>query len=298
MLKADSGIDYTDFYAFMAHIATHRVAALNKFVESWNTRDPANVSSSFNGTQSSESQKQRHSRDKNDDSGDQETDSDSKCQLIHEDDTERHVSQDCCHTLSNGKHMFQSVPDFADQVVLEGRHVSSTIKKDHSSDHLSVQPQSKSSNCDNIGIHDVGSQSFDSKDLCSVTTNCLTSTSKSYHNSQVLSYLCLFKGSLVDAGKRMCTKNDNIQNNSEGPFGDDDDDHQCCPHWAHTGPNLALFDLRQVLDIVQDMQDCEEFKIIMQEQHFQEMASIPPTELVVQVETTITQMMQGLSLAR
>ncbi|BFZ21753.1 hypothetical protein BsWGS_24792 [Bradybaena similaris] len=298
MLKADSGIHYTDFYAFMARIATHRVTALNKFIESRSTRDPPNVSSSFSGTQSSESQKQRHRIDKNDDSGDDKTDTDSKCQLIHEDDTERHESQNCCHTLSNGK---QAVPAFADQAALENQHVSSTIKKDHSSNHLSVQPQSKPSSCDNIGIHDVRSQPFDSNDFCKATPNCFKSTSRSQHNSQVFSYLCLFTGTVVHVGKKVCQNNGIIQNNSERPCDDhydDDDDHRRCPHWAHTGPNLALFDLRQVLDIVKDMQDCEEFKFIMEEQHVQEMVSIPPTELVVQVERTIRRMMHGSPLTR
>ncbi|GFR79015.1 jmjC domain-containing protein 4-like [Elysia marginata] len=36
-------------------------------------------------------------------------------------------------------------------------------------------------------------------------------------------------------------------------------DHRLCPHWAHCGPYLALFDLRRVANILRDMQGQKEF---------------------------------------
>ncbi|GFO12946.1 Jmjc domain-containing protein 4-like [Plakobranchus ocellatus] len=40
-------------------------------------------------------------------------------------------------------------------------------------------------------------------------------------------------------------------------------DHHLCPHWAHCGPNLALFDLLRVADVVRDMRMQKEFSGII-----------------------------------
>ncbi|CAL1539742.1 unnamed protein product, partial [Lymnaea stagnalis] len=82
-------------------------------------------------------------------------------------------------------------------------------------------------------------------------------------------FLCLFKGTVVnpanaqnletlneiktypshsvDVGKDTAQSGKDVSCPSFEP-------HRHCPHWAHCGPNLALFDLCRVVDLVRDMQ--------------------------------------------
>ncbi|XP_012943249.1 2-oxoglutarate and iron-dependent oxygenase JMJD4 isoform X2 [Aplysia californica] len=57
--------------------------------------------------------------------------------------------------------------------------------------------------------------------------------------------------------------------------------HLNCPHWAHSGPNLAVFDLRRIKVIVHNMLEQSEFKAVLPQ------LTSEPRELILNIDKVL-----------
>ncbi|XP_059168788.1 uncharacterized protein LOC131950584 [Physella acuta] len=71
---------------------------------------------------------------------------------------------------------------------------------------------------------------------------------------------------------------------------DSPDDHKGCPHWAHCGPNLALFDIRRVFELVKDMLAQAEFQTILNTPECFVKLRVHPSDLISQISVVLAQL--------
>lgn len=57
--------------------------------------------------------------------------------------------------------------------------------------------------------------------------------------------------------------------------------HESCPHWAHCGPNLALFDLHQISAVLTDMAAQSQFKDICEQSGGLEMETLNTLKMAI-----------------
>lgn len=307
ILKADSGIDYTEFYNFLATIAANRIKVFKLYLLRKRGKDFVNLSHSFKNLElgdfvSSESNKYKHSWNNNNnvkDDGDEEVGV-----------ARREGGSGCCLTFMVGEggaeggriteshdlHSFdvESSARFAESGVIETEIMKTcvcSVCKNYMKQSSQQPERMNSSRCvceDCLSFSD------------EVSKDCILRNVPKHNQASVrIAYLCLYRGVVVNvaaerhAGKlpessdiKDCVFREDSSCHGNSPS--DDVIHEQCPHWAHCGPNMALFDLLRVLDIIQDMLDQAVFKIIMEDASNQSKFSVSPLDLITEIADIVT----------
>lgn len=111
---------------------------------------------------------------------------------------------------------------------------------------------------------------------------------------------CLLTGKVVCYNEHMqhykkvhnssCLNEKSEPKNLEQSVYDSPDDHKGCPHWAHCGPNLALFDIKRVFELVKDMLAQAEFQTVLNTPECFVKLRVHPSDLIGQIRVVLAQL--------
>ncbi|KAH9498586.1 JmjC domain-containing protein 4 [Bulinus truncatus] len=328
VLKADSGINYIDFYNFLATIATHRVKALHqyimdmllpKFVQKICMKDsilsilPVQPSVNYVSLTGDglvyilkNHMEKNHSHSChnviNCDMVNSYSGSSSYCDTkdvmnpaiqsllnsLPELNWMRSVKHDL--ELNSSVIVFvddnfnQTLPVYGNECFVNDCNQENKVKKTCLVSELDGSLPDRT-----LSVQD-SSNKIQSKIVANYTEmgqEKVTKHSIDYYSENV-TYLCLLSGAVVKSGTKTVHKKDDLD--SPAHILTSLDDHQHCPHWAHCGPNLALFDILRALDLLRDILDQADFQGLLINPAIKASLLVAPSELINSIEYVIDYM--------